>query len=200
MSQDETPESYQNLLAAVSPLSIRTYWLPGNHDDVLLMQQMLTEEPLLAQKSFRQGNWQFLLLNSAIPGCVEGKLSPQSLEWLEYKLQQASHYPTLIALHHPPCSINSASFDAIALQNSDQLLALIDRHPQVRLVVFGHIHQEFSLERQGVHYFGTPSTCIQFMPQSSAFALDPSPPGFRVFKLNPDGTWETQIERITDLN
>lgn len=198
LSQDETPESYQHLLAAVTPLSIPSYWLPGNHDDVPLMQQILKEEPLFAHKSFPQGDWQFLLLDSTIPGCVEGELSPQSLAWLEYELQ-ASDYPTLIALHHPPCSINSPGFDAVGLQNPDALLAIIDRHPQVQLVVFGHIHQEFSLERRGVHYFGTPSTCIQFLPQSSEFALDPSPPGFRVFKLNTDGTWETRVERVDDV-
>lgn len=196
LSQDETAESYQYLQTLLSPLGIPSYWIPGNHDSFPLMEQILTEEPFLPHKSFQLGGWQFILLNSAVPGCVHGELSPSTLEWLENQLKLAGNCPTLVALHHPPLPINSAGFDSIKLQNPEDLWVVIDRYPQVRLVVFGHIHQEFTGERQGIHYFGTPSTCIQFLPNSTEFAIDELPPGFRLFKLYPDGNWETQVERV----
>jgi Icc protein len=196
LSQDETPESYQHLQTLVSPLSIPSYWIPGNHDTLPLMEQFLTQKPFFPDKSFQLGGWQFILLNSVVPDCVHGELSPQSLEWLELQLQNASNSPTLISIHHPPIVVNSAWIDNIALQNSDELFAILDRHPQVRLVVFGHIHQEFECDRQGVHYFGTPSTCVQFAANSLTFALDELPPGFRIFNLYPDGSWETRVERV----
>jgi Icc protein len=82
------------------------------------------------------------------------------------------------------------------LQNSEDLFAVLDRHPQVKLVIFGHIHQNFQQQRQDVEYLGTPSTCVQFEPQSSNFSLDNMQPGFRLLDLYPDGTWKTQVERV----
>lgn len=196
LSQDETPESYQHLYNGLSPLSIPTYWIPGNHDDLSLMEQHLAQEPFFPHKSFQLGGWQFILLNSAIPSCVYGELSSQSLEWLEHQLQKANNSPTLIATHHPPLFVNSDWIDNISLQNPDNLLAILERYPQVQLVIFGHIHQDFSRERQRIHYFGTPSTGVQFSPNLQEFQIDSLPPGFRLFNLYPDGTWETKVERV----
>ena len=194
LSQDETPESYQYLQTLLSPLSIPTYWIPGNHDSLAIAQQVLTQKPVLPHKSFQLGGWQFILLNSAVPGCVDGELSSPSLEWLEQQLQLAGN-PTLISLHHPPLAISSDWMDKIGLQNPKDLFAVVDHHPQVRLVIFGHIHQEFEGERQGVHYLGSPSTCVQFVPQNRELVLEQSLPGFRLLRLYPNGTWETQVER-----
>ena len=96
ISQDETEKSYQRLIDMLSPLQIPTYWIPGNHDDLPLMQQVLNQPPIFPDKSFSAGGWHFLLLSSWITGQVHGKLSQVSLEWLEEQLQQVSE-PTLIA-------------------------------------------------------------------------------------------------------
>ena len=196
LSQDETPESYVCLQNLLQPLGIPTYWLPGNHDQPSVMQQVLNRAPISPQKSFSAGDWQFILLNSAVPGCVHGQLSKESLDWLELQLQQSREQPTLIALHHPPFPVNSAWLDRISLGNAEELFAVVDRYPQVRLVVFGHIHQEFERSRHGVHYLGCPSTCIQFLPQSEAFGLDDKQPGFRLLNLYPNGSFQTKVERV----
>jgi Icc protein len=196
LSQDETPESYQYLQDLLKPLAIPTYWLPGNHDQPLVMEQVLNQAPISSQKSFSAGGWQFLLLNSAVSGCVHGQLSPESLDWLNLQLEQTRERPTLISFHHPPFAVNSDWLDRIFLQNAEELFAVIERHPQVRLVVFGHIHQEFSLSRDGVHYLGCPSTCFQFMPESEKFGLDNTKPGFRLINLYPDGSFQTTVERV----
>lgn len=196
LSQDGKPESYQYLQECLKPLEIPTYWLPGNHDQPIVMEQVLNQAPISAQKSFSMGGWQFLLLNSSVSGCVHGYLPPESLDWLELQLQQTRERPTLISLHHSPFSVNSAWLDRLLLRNAEELFALIDRHPQVRLVVFGHIHQEFERSRHNVHYLASPSTCFQFLPQSEEFALDTVEPGFRLITLYPDGSFTTQIERV----
>ncbi len=195
LSQDETRESYQQLHDLLAPLGIPTYWLPGNHDRLPLMQQVLNQPPIFSEKSFSTGGWHFLLLSSWIPGCVHGQLSEESLEWLDQQLKLIRE-PTLIAIHHPPCSIDSDWMDAIKLQNSEELLAIIDRYSQVKLVLFGHIHQAFDDKIRGVCYLGSPSTCVQFKPKSVEFAIDRVQPGFRLLTLLPDGTFETKIERI----
>jgi len=195
LSQDGSYKSYKRLQDLLIPFGIPTYWLPGNHDSLPIMQQVLRQPPISAEKSFQAGGWHFLLLSSWVPGRVHGQLSQDSLEWLELQLQLVSDKPTLIGLHHPPCLVHSDWLDTIKLRNPEDFFAIIDRYPQVKLVVFGHIHQAFNYQRHGVRYLGSPSTCFQFQPRSVDFALDQNQPGFRLLALSPDGTYETRIER-----
>lgn len=196
LSQDGTPKSYEYVQDVVSRLSTPTYWLPGNHDCVSTMEQVLNRAPLSPRKAFARGGWNFLLINSGVPGCVHGQLSAETLDWLELRLRMVGDGPTVVALHHPPFRVNSDWLDTSILQNPEELFAVLDRHSQVKLVLFGHIHQEFNHQRHSVHYLGTPSTSIQFEPQSSNFSLDQEDPGFRLLNLYPDGRWETWIERV----
>lgn len=196
LSQDGTAASYQHLQKRFSSLQIPLYWLPGNHDCLENMERSLTHPLFRADKSFQTGGWQFILLNSQDPGCVHGVLSPNSLDWLEQQLQQCSKFPTLISMHHPPLEVESSWIDGSRLQNASDFFDLIDRYPQVKLVVFGHVHQEVQRQRGSVFYLGTPSTCIQFEPKSAEFALGHQEPGFRVFNLYPNGTWTTTVQRI----
>lgn len=196
LSQDGTPASYKRMQKLLSPLSLPTYWLPGNHDCAIAMQRVLNRVPISPCKAFERNGWHFILLNSSVPNCVYGHLSSETLDWLDFRLGLVGSQPTLIALHHPPFIVNSDWLDTSTLQNPEELFAVLDRHPQVKLVLFGHIHQEFNRQRRGVHYLGTPSTSIQFEPQSSNFSLDHKKPGFRLLNLYEDGTWQTKIERV----
>ena len=197
LSQDETCASYRRLHDLLTPLEIPTYWIPGNHDSLPAMQQVLNQLPISAEKHFVAGGWHFLLLSSLVPGCVYGQIAPESLEWLEQKLQLIGNQPSLIALHHPPCLIDSNWLDQINLQNSADFLAVIDRYSQVKLVIFGHIHQAFDYQRRGVRYLGSPSTCVQFKPASEEFGIErQAKPGFRLLTLMPDGTYKTTVERV----
>ena len=196
LSQDESSQSYDRLFNFIAPLNIPAYWLPGNHDNLQVMEQVLQQLPINATKSFHAGGWNFLLLSSLISGCVHGEISQQSLDWLESQLQQNPNFPTLVVLHHPPCLINSDWMDNINLRNYEEFLAVVDRYPQIKLVVFGHIHQEFATVRHGVDYLGSPSTCVQFQPQSKEFTIDTqAQPGFRLINLFIDGTYNTEIVR-----
>jgi 3',5'-cyclic-AMP phosphodiesterase len=194
LSQDESSQSYDRLTSLIAPLNIPAYWIPGNHDNLQVMEQVLQSQ-INPTKSFQSGGWNFLLLSSLVPGCVHGEISQQSLDWLEFQLEQNPNLPTLVAIHHPPCFINSDWMDKINLRNHEEFLAVCDRYPQIKLVIFGHIHQEFDTERCNVRYLGSPSTCVQFQPQSKEFAIDQQEPGFRLINLFTDGTYNTEIVR-----
>lgn len=195
LSQDESTASYEHLRDLVTALEIPTFWLPGNHDCLPRMEQVLSTNWISPQKVFQQGGWNFILLNSMAAGKVYGKLSNASLNWLEQQLQQFQQ-PTLIALHHPPCPVGSDWIDQIGLQDSDELLEVIDRYKHVKMVIFGHIHQEFAGTRKGVDYLGCPSTCVQFKPKNADFAIDEQRPGFRLLSLYPNGRYETSVQRV----
>jgi 3',5'-cyclic-AMP phosphodiesterase len=198
LSQDETEGAYQRVIDRLTPLGIPTYWLPGNHDHVATMDRVLNQPPIYPDKVLERGGWKLLLLNSNVPGQVHGELSGESLQWLSARLSETpDNQPTLIALHHPPFWVGSPWLDQSGLQNTAEFLEIIDRCPQVRLVLFGHIHQEFEHKRHTVTYLSAPSTCIQFMPRSDSFALDDARPGFRLLRLHSSGQFETNVYRVS---
>jgi len=196
LSQDGKPRSYQNLKELLQPLNLPIYWLPGNHDFLPALEQTFAGGTISASKSFEARGWRFLLLNSQVPGCVHGCLAEESLAWLQEQLNLTADQPTIVGFHHPPFLVGSNWLDGSALQNPEDLFAVLDRHSQVKLVLFGHIHQDYSQQRGTVQYLGSPSTCIQFEPHSSNFALDTAKPGFRLLHLFADGTWKTEVKRV----
>ena len=74
----------------------------------------------------------------------------------------------------------------------------MDRYNHVKAVVFGHVHQQFEVERNGVQLLSTPSTCIQFLPNQVDFGLDTVMPGYRWFDLFEDGSIKTSVERVSE--
>ena len=74
---------------------------------------------------------------------------------------------------------------------------MIDRYPQVKAILCGHIHQDLDRTYHGVRVLATPSTCIQFMPDSDDFALDHNNPGWRYLELTKDGRIITSVHRIS---
>jgi 3',5'-cyclic-AMP phosphodiesterase len=196
LTQDETVESYEYLRSLIDPLQIPAYWIPGNHDQSLAdMEQVLNSEFISPAKQFQQGEWNFILLNSMMLGQVQGRLSTEELTRLEQQLQTCEQ-PAIVVLHHPPLPVGAECMDKIRLENSEELFAILDRFPQVKLVVFGHIHHAFEQQRQAVHYMGTPATCVQLKPLSEEFTLDDQPPGFRLLRLYSEGRYETEVRRV----
>ena len=201
LSHDETAESYRRLHRAIAPFGCPTYWIPGNHDQPQFMQEILNEPPVYAQNRIEMGGWVILLLNSQVWREIHGELSPESLAWLKEQLIESGERPVLIALHHPPLNTGDAWIDRINLLNADVFQQMVSQFPSVKLVLFGHIHQEFDQEIAGVRYLASPSTCVQFQPDSEEFAIDGDrAPGFRQVTLFPDGTFSTQVVRVPDAN
>lgn len=196
LSQDETLESYERLYRQIKKLNLPSHWIPGNHDQPHLMEKILSLPPTSSEKSFFLGQWQFVLLNSAVPGRVYGHLTEETLYWLETQLEQGKDYHSLVALHHPPFLVDSHWIDKSRLQNPEALFKVLDRYPQVRLVLFGHIHQEFDRDRAGVRYIGSPSSSVQFKPNCQEFTLDELQPGFRLIWLYEDGSYQTEVKRV----
>lgn len=197
LSQDETAESYRQLRQLLDPLQIPTYWLPGNHDNLAAMGEILSQPPFSADQGFQVGNWSFVSVDSTVAGETYGELSPTRLEWLDWQLHLTGDRPTVVSLHHPPFEVNSLWIDRIGLRNPKRFFDILDRHRNVRFVLSGHVHQNFCHQQGRLRCFATPSTCVQFKPRSAEFAIDAKAlPGFRLFNLYPNGSWETKVERV----
>ncbi len=200
LSQDGSLASYHRLRHCLHTLPIDVYWLAGNHDRLRNMTLELKGDRIYADKLFSRGGWSFILINTLVPGKDSGYLSDETLTFLHKSLidTAAQHQPVLLSLHHPPFQVDSAWLDTTTLQHPERLFSILDQFDHVKLVLFGHIHQEFQRIRSGVHYLSCPSTCIQFYPQSNDFKLEEIPPGFRQLWLHEDGTFTTQLQRVPE--
>jgi Icc protein len=193
---DESPAGYRYLSELLGRLATPCHAIPGNHDAAGLMSRTLAPGIADANPGVHSGNWNLVFLDSTVPGEDGGHLDATQLDRLEAALARAPEANALICLHHQPIPVGSPWMDTMALNNPDAFFSVLDRHPQVRGVIWGHVHQAFSGRRKGVALLGCPSTCIQFLPGSEDFAIDALTPGFRWLKLHPDGRIETGIERI----
>ena len=190
--------TYQRLHAHLAALGAPVYCLPGNHDDPALMRAHLCSGSVQMSKSVDHGVWRIVLLDSKLPGSEGGHLAAGELVQLEDLLSSAADRHVLVCLHHNPVPIGSPWLDTMMVDNAAEFFAVLDRHPQVRAVLWGHVHQEYDQIRRGVRLLASPSTCIQFQPQSAGFALDEAPPGYRWLELHANGVIETGIARLAN--
>ncbi|MDD2060097.1 3',5'-cyclic-AMP phosphodiesterase [Pseudomonas sp. GD03860] len=198
LSQDGTQASYASFRELTASLKAPARWLAGNHDEPVPMEQAAQGTQFL-DPLVDIGNWRVLMLNSAIPGAVPGVLDEGQLGLLDQALREAPGRHHLICFHHQPVSIGCAWMAPIGLRNADALFAVLDRYPQVRAVLWGHVHQEWDQLRNGVRLLASPSTCIQFEPGSEDFKVGEQAPGYRWLHLNPDGSIDTGVSRVVDF-
>jgi len=191
---DETRAGYERLKRHFESFDIPVFCLPGNHDLPELMTEILSDSNVQTGRSSIRNAWQIILLDSTLKGKVGGHLNRQELNELERCLSEYPDRHALICLHHSPFLTGSYWLDnGLLLDNSEDLFAVLDRHEQVRCVLWGHIHQELNMVRNKVDYIATPSTMIQFKPNSHDFTVDDKPPAFRWLDLYPDGHLETGV-------
>lgn len=169
-------------------------WLAGNHDLDALMRKV---DGKARMDHIELEYWQIILLNSSVPGSEHGELSPDELQRLHDCLQRCSK-PALVFVHHQPVKVGSEWIDQYIIRNADELLQTLSAFAQVKCLVWGHVHQEFSGFHSHFQMMATPSTCVQFKPSSSDFALDVAMPGYRWFDLHADGSFDTAVERVPE--
>ena len=199
LSQDGSLESYQRFAELTAPLDAPARWFAGNHDESLVMQLVCTGTPYL-QMVTDLGNWRLIALDSSIPGAVPGQLDAEQLEQLDAALAGAGERHVLLSFHHHPVAVGCRWLDPIGLRNPDALFAIVDRYPNLRCILWGHVHQEVDLQRNGVRLLASPSTCVQFAPGSEEFQVSSEAPGYRWLRLHDDGALETGVSRVSGID
>ncbi len=171
--------------------------IPGNHDLVPEMRAALQGKPFVLDGPADIGAWRVVMLDSVVPNQAGGHISVEMLTKLDEELGMARHRHALVCLHHHPVAMNSRWLDSVGLANANEFWSVIDSHPQVRAVVWGHVHQDFEGTRRGVRLLATPSTCAQFQPRSDQFVIDGLPPAYRLLTLHSNGAIDTGVHFLT---
>lgn len=195
---DASAESYRKLLELLDQFDCPVACLPGNHDDPKLMRECLRSDLVSCPRILDKGAWRIVLLDSVMPGEVGGRLSETELDILDDAIHDCDR-PILITTHHHPIPINSAWIDQIGIENGQELVQMAEQYEQVKGLLWGHVHQAFDQQRGHVRLLASPSTCVQFAPESEDFLIDEKQPGFRLLALQPDGSIRTTVLRTPTM-
>ena len=98
LAQDPCPASYQRLSELLSSYPCPTLCLPGNHDDLALMRDILNQAPVSCVSPMTLAGWQIVCINTQKPQASQGWVSPAEMAHLRAALH--TKQPTLIAMHH----------------------------------------------------------------------------------------------------
>lgn len=202
ISQDGSAASYQRFHEFLKPLNTSCYYLQGNHDYV---QPMLDEfgearvAPCCASEEDLQGSpWKIVLINSSVEDQVGGHFGEEQLIYLENTLRACGDAPVLLCFHHHPMLINCAWLDKQVIDDADKFFEILDKFTNIKLCIYGHVHQDRLIEKQGIPFYATPSTCAQFKPEMDDFALDEKAPAYRWIRCYDDGRFETEVVRLNN--
>jgi len=203
LADNAADAEYELVHELLGQLGAPAYVLPGNHDDRDALRRNFDLPGAVGtpvQYAVELGPLRLVVLDSTRPGEDRGELDADRLSWLDAELKGAPDRVTLIALHHPPVSTGIAAWDELGLPATDRraLGAVLDRHPQVRRVVAGHMHRTMTAELAGRAVLVVPSTYIQtrlnFNPQEIETVAEP--PGFAVHALL-DGELASHVQPVT---
>ncbi len=191
--QDDTADAYERFRDLMLPLNLRVHCVPGNHDVRDLMRPVCGRPPFSYCAYEALGDWLIVGIDSCVKGAAGGRVSDAELERLADIVVGGAAKHVMVCLHHPPIPMGSKWLDTVGLENGDEVLERLRTLERVRIAAFGHVHQEYDGNHQGIRIVATPSTCRQFKPRSDEFAMDDKPPAYRRIELNPDGSVNTDI-------
>ena len=181
---EEWETSYRLLAEILAELPCPVHYLVGNHDHRVAFNRVLRRDAPAADAphyyAFDHEGHHFVALDSQEPGQAGGFVDPQQLEWLGRDLARHRNRPTIVFVHHHPWPLGLRWIDTMTVRNGDELMTLLEGHPQVRWVVCGHVHLDQAVASGRLTMLTTPSTCIQMSKVSQAGKALPGPPGFRV--------------------
>lgn len=192
LSEDGSEQSYRYLGSQVHELGVPALAVPGNHDDWGMQKKYFPlsaiEEPFVSQHS----GWQLILLNSSVRGQIAGTLTQSMISGLNRSLSDSTA-PKLIALHHQPLLTGSPWIDRYSLQDPEGLMSCLDGRDDVKAVLWGHIHHDFSAHYGQTRLLGSPSSSANSLARQDKFNFDPAGPACRWLKLGRNGKLETGI-------
>ncbi|MBT8082467.1 MAG: metallophosphoesterase [Gammaproteobacteria bacterium] len=186
--QDDTAEAYERFRELLLQLKLRVHCVPGNHDFPDLMRPVCSRPPFSYCAREEIGNWLLIGIDSYVKGTAGGSVSAAELDRLSAIVADSPAKHVMVFVHHPPVPMGSVWLDSVGLDNGKEFLEHLHTLERVRVLAFGHVHQDYDEIHDGIRILATPSTCRQFKPGSTRFAVDDKPPAYRRIELNADGS------------
>jgi Icc protein len=157
---------YQQLKRMLTPMldQMPVHLALGNHDNrdnfTKVFANPAHSAPLAGKKHVSVvdvGVQRWIVLDSLMyVDKVPGHLGQEQRSWLDKTLSEATAKPTVLMVHH---TLGEKDGD---LLDTERLFAIVDKHPQVKAILFGHSHQ-WRMEKHGkVHLINLPAVAYNF--------------------------------------
>ena len=186
----EYEPSYRLLAEILAGLPCPVRFLVGNHDNRIAFNRVLRPDAPAFDApyyyAFDHQGYHFVALDSQESGQPGGVLDAPQLTWLRDDLVQHLNEPTVIFVHHHPWPLGLQWIDTMSLRNGEELIDVLQGHPDLRWIICGHVHLDQAIQRRGLTMLTTPSTCVQLSKLSQARKMLPGPPAFRIVDVAGD--------------
>ncbi|MBS1264464.1 MAG: 3',5'-cyclic adenosine monophosphate phosphodiesterase CpdA [Acidimicrobiaceae bacterium] len=214
LTDDGTEIQYSMFLDLVAGLEIPLLPLPGNHDVWDAFRSAFADR---LPATIAEGHCSYVVdshpvrlvgLDTLIPGRHDGRFHEGHEEWLDAVLQVQPDRPTLVFTHFPPFKSGLTFMDLSGLDGADRLRSVLERHPQVKLLVAGHIHRPIQTTIGSTLVSVCPSTGNQLgleLDPMSGSAVD-EPPAYQLhcwdgdrFVTHTATMWEGRRMDLSDF-
>jgi 3',5'-cyclic AMP phosphodiesterase CpdA len=203
LAENAADAEYDVVRDLLAQLGAPFYVLPGNHDDRDTLRRRFDlpgASGTPVQYTVDLGPLRLVVVDTQRPGEGHGQLDDDRLAWLDAELAAAPDQVTLVAMHHPPLATGSTAWDELGLPAADRraLGGVVERHPQVRRLVAGHVHRTIAAELAGRAVLAVPSTYLQARLNftSPEIELAAEPPGFAVHAVL-DGELASHVQPVS---
>ncbi len=135
--------AYHHLRDRLAELGPPVHLTLGNHDDRTAFLSVFGprhDDPEgRVSRALDAKGYRIILLDTSEPGLVGGRLCAGRKRWLAACLDEARDRPVIVVQHHHANPL-SLPVDQIILEDGEDYLALLSRHPDLRGVIAGHVH------------------------------------------------------------
>ena len=135
--------AYEVLRELLASLTIPCHITIGNHDrpDAFLsvFGDDLSDPAGKVSKAIDLDGYRVILLDTSTPGTHAGALCEGRRDWLAARLNEALDRAVIVVMHHH-ANVLSLPVDEIPLADGAGFAHLLKRHPDVRMVISGHVH------------------------------------------------------------
>lgn len=189
LTDNATAAECETVREELEPLRAPLFPLPGNHDARAPLRAafgLAGEGEERVDYAAELGPLRLVVLDSTVPGRIEGALDAAALAWLDAELAAAPGAPTLLATHHSPLATGIPAWDAINLSAGERaaLGGVVARHPQVLAIVGGHLHAAMAGALGGRPVLAAPSVYLPIAPRFGVEEAPTSAPGPGGFVLH----------------
>ena len=167
----------------------------GNHDRRSVLREVFSDHTYMhspgdgyIQYSIEHLPIRIIVLDTLSVGSHRGLLDEARIAWLDGKLSEQPHKPTMICMHHPPFETGMPYPDSLGLDGKEALGQVVRKYHNIEAVVSGHTHRDSVVRWNNTVAYVTPSSSFSYKLEfEEVDDLDPlnNPPAFRIFRWDP---------------
>lgn len=176
MVETATLENYQNLTVCLGGLGLPYLPMTGNHDLRAPFREVLplpeSSQIDFIQYALHLKGLRLICLDTLTEGSSDGSFCAARRSWLAQELQRDRQTPTLVFCHHPPLPLGYPALDASRVPDDAGLLELLTEAPNVRQLLFGHVHRPMLGSIKGLPFATIRSVLYQAPPPVPAWDWD----------------------------